>query len=822
MIDSDLTFGNWLRRQRRALDLTRMELAVRAGCSVSALRKFESDELRPSRPLAEVLAGALQIAPEARAAFVRFARDMPGADAVHLPVPTVSPQHPAPPTTVRSTLPTQPTPLIGREQECAALGQLLSQAGTRLVTLTGPGGIGKTRLGLHVAGELVDYFPDGVYFVDLAPIREPPLVISALAQTLGIRETGGQPLVTQLQQFLGDKRMLLLLDNFEHLLDAAPPLAELLANASRFKLLVTSRERLHVRGEQQFPVPPLRLPDLAHLPDVRRLTQYAAVALFIERAQAVQPTFQLTSATAPAVAAICAQLDGLPLAIELAAARIKLFSPEELLARLSSRLTLLTGGARDLPARQQTIRATIDWSYNLLSSAEQRLFRQLGVFVGGCTLDAAETVCRDRWPGVHGGGATERDHPAAVSVLDDLAALIDKNLVRQAAESGGDTRFEMLETIREYALEHLADSGELEVFQQRHAEYFLALVEAAAPEVVGAQGLLWMERLATEYSNLRMVLAWSISPQGQADLGIRMAVGLLWYWIIRNHWGEGYVWLARAALLSRQVVIAPAVRANVLRAAGIMAQFRTEYPQAIAQLEESLSLSRRTGKQTEIAEALVFLGWIARERGDYDRAEAVEVEALALYQAEQHSWGCGLTLLSLGETALDRGDLTQAAAYCEELRVLCRDTGQVVLHTRAMLRLGRIACLRAQYDDAQTLLEECRVQFQQTQAPSAVAEAQFELGRVARARGDEIAAAQQLTASLVGYREYWGNKREIIYCLEELAGLAATTQYPVRAARLFGAAEALRASVGIPLPPVHCADYARDIALVRANMDEAT
>jgi len=480
-----------------------------------------------------------------------------------------------------------------------------------------------------------------------------------------------------------------------------------------------------------------------------------------------------------------------------------------LLARLEQRLSLLTDGARDLPPRHRTLRAAIAWSYELLGEGEQMLFARLGVFVGGCTLHAAAAVCN-----------ATNDLP--VDVTDGIASLLDKSLLRQAGGADGEPRFTTLETIREYALEQLAASGELEILRQRHAEYFLALAETAAPEVVGAHGLLWMERLATEYSNLRVVLAWSIPPQGQVDLGMRLAVGLLWFWIIRNEWGEGYLWLERAVALTRQVVIAPAIQGNVLRAAGIMAQFRAEYPQAVARLEQSLSLARRVGTRLEVAEALVFLGWIARERGDYARAEALEVEALALYQAEQHSWGRCITLLALAETALDRGDLAQATAHCENLRMLCREVGQVVLHIRATLRLGRIAYLRAEYDYAQTLLEECCILFEQMQTPNAVAETQLELGRVARARGDRLAAVQQLMASLQGYREYWGNQWQFASCLEELAGLAATMQLPVRAARLFGAAEALRESVCVPLPRVHRADYERDVAAARTQLDEAT
>jgi predicted ATPase/DNA-binding CsgD family transcriptional regulator len=430
-------------------------------------------------------------------------------------------------------LPIQPTPFIGREKEVAAVLQELLREDVRLVTLTGPGGVGKTRMALHVAEQLRAHFADGVWFVSLAPISDPDLVIPTIAQTLCLWEAGEQSPLEQLQVFLGEKQVLLLLDNFEQVVSAATHIANLLSSCPHLKVLVTSREVLHVRAEHEFPVPMLSLPDPKCLPDLVALSQYEAVTLFIQRAQAVRPEFQVTDANAEAVAEICVRLDGLPLAIELAAVRIKLLPPQALLTRLGQRLQLLTSNARDVPTRQQALRNTIQWSYDLLDAQEQRLFCLLSVFVGGCTLEAVEAV-----------SAAVGD--TTLPVLDGVASLIDKNLLQQTAPKGEEVRLLMLETIREYGWEALGKRQEREATQNAHAAYYLALAEEAERAFGGPQHLLWLERLGREYDNLRAALHW-LRLQGSrvegggeaAEQALRLETALSWFWTIRGYQNDG-------------------------------------------------------------------------------------------------------------------------------------------------------------------------------------------------------------------------------------------------------------------------------------------
>jgi predicted ATPase/DNA-binding CsgD family transcriptional regulator len=430
-------------------------------------------------------------------------------------------------------LPIQPTPFIGREKEVAAVLHELLREDVRLVTLTGPGGVGKTRMALYVAEQLRAHFADGIWFVSLAPISDPDLVIHTITQALGLWEAGEQSMLEQLQVFLRERQVLLLLDNFEQVIRAAMHVADLLSSCPHLKVLVTSREVLHVRAEHEFPVPRLSLPDPKCLPDLVALSQYEAVTLFIQRAQAVRPEFQVTNANAQAVAEICVRLDGLPLAIELAAVRIKLLPPQALLTRLGQRLQLLTGNARDVPARQQTLRSTIQWSYDLLDAQEQQLFCLLSTFVGGGTLEAVEEV-----------SAALGD--TTLPVLDGVASLIDKNLLQQTVQEGEEVRLLMLETVREYGWEALAKLQEREAIQAAHAAYYLALAEEAELALGGPQELLWLERLGREYDNLRAALH-RLRLQGSrvegggeaAEQAVRLETALSWFWTLRGYQNDG-------------------------------------------------------------------------------------------------------------------------------------------------------------------------------------------------------------------------------------------------------------------------------------------
>ncbi len=683
----------------------------------------------------------------------------------------------------RHNLPVQVTPLVGRDEAVRQVVGLLLRDDVRLVTLTGPGGIGKTRLALQAGAELVDAFADGVYLVALGPIADPDLVPGTIAQTLGLREVGSAAPEENLQAYLAEKDVLLVLDNFEQVVGAGPTVMALLMACPRVKMLATSRTALHLRGEHEFAVPPLDLParrsgrsrrgEVAPA-DLAGLTQHAAVALFIERAQAVKRDFAVTNASVAAIAEICSRLDGLPLSIELAAARVRLLPPPALLSRLSSRLKLLTGGPRDLPQRQQTLRNTIAWSFDLLAPEERTLLRRFAIFAGGCTLEAAETVCAAP------GGA----EPLALDVLDGLDSLAAQSLLRQH-ESGEDDnpRFRMLETIREYGLEQLHESGEAHALQQAHIEYFIALAEQAAQWFRTPQERRWLEMLEREHDNFRAALGWA-REQADSPNGLRLAGALAYFWFSSGYLSEGREWLEGMLTLTSvgadeatDEQVPAAVLARALYGAGDLAVWQGDHAHGTTRLEQSLVVARAAGDLGQAADANNRLGVAAVWQGDTERAAQRLEESLALARTLGNPVIAAGPLNNLGEVAYLRGDLERAAAYYEEALTSLQQGGD---------RVGQHIMLG-------------------------------NLGNVARRQGD-LAKAEMLYRESLELSQEPGDPRAIAESLEGMAKVVGQAGDAVRAARLLGASAALRDAIGAPQPPTERADIESTLQPARAAL----
>ena len=506
---------------------------------------------------------------------------------------------------------------MGREREVAEITALLSEG--RLLTLVGPGGTGKTRLALRVAANQLERFPDGVFWVDLSEISDPSLVTSAIATSLRVRQAGANAVLDSVVEHLAGRQLLLLLDNFEQVVEAATAVAALLKAAPGLRVLATSRIPLHLQGEQQYPVPPLTFPDPSGPLEPRSVMGYEAVSLFVERANAVRPGFALTPQDARAVVEICARLDGLPLAIEVAASRVKVLSPHALLARLAQRLPLLTGGSIDRPERQRTLRTAIEWSYDLLEGPERRLFARLSVFAGGWTLESAEAVC--------GAPVADDRGAAALDVLEVLLSLVDRSLVRRDEDPDGDIRFGMLETIDEFAGERLAESGEEEVTRRGHADHFRALAEEAEPHLSGEGQARWLHRLELEHDNLRGARAWSVR-NGQAETGVRIAHGLWRFWQRGGHLAEGRATIETLLLLP-EAQRHDALRTSALTTLGSIAYWQNDYEAMAHAYEEALEIARVIGDPSLIAHALLNASFVPLVTGDIDQAEQLQREALA-------------------------------------------------------------------------------------------------------------------------------------------------------------------------------------------------
>ena len=660
-----------------------------------------------------------------------------------------------------NNLPLQLTSFIGREAEIAEVNRLL--AGTHLLTLTGVGGCGKTRLALQVAGSLRAEYPDGVWMVELAPLSEPTLVPHAVASTLGVVEQPDRPLTEVLAGYLRSKALLLVLDNCEHLAPAPAQMAEALLRGCRdLRILATSREGLRMSGEVLYPVPALSVPRPDRVSSIEDLTRYEAVRLFVERAAAVRPIFKATAENAPAIARLCYQLDGIPLAIELAAARVKVLAVEQIAAKLDDRFGLLTGGSQTTVPRHQTLRAAMDWSYDLLSKQERALLRGLSVFAGGCTLEAVEVVCA--------GGGLE-----AAEVLDLLTHLVDKSLV-QVEIREGEARYTLLETVRQYGRERLEELGETAQARRRHRDWYLALAERAEPELHGPNQLAWLERLEQNHDNLRAALEWSLSDADTAAPGLRLAAALHDFWDIHNHFAEGRAWLDR--MLSVPADAAAARRAEALIAAAHLAHRQGDYGQVPTWCDEALVLSEKEADTRGSAEALHYLAHAAEGAGDPHRAAELLERSVALHRAGGSTWKLARAVNCLANTARAGGNYPRATALYEEALTLLHALGN-------------------QDQSGQTL---------------------HNLGYAVLRQGDHRRSRALFRQSLTAAEER-GNRRTVHKCLAGLAAASAEAR-PEWAARLFGAADALLAAAGHRLEPFNRVDIDHYAAVAKERLGE--
>jgi predicted ATPase/serine/threonine protein kinase len=706
-----------------------------------------------------------------------------------------------------SNLPAQRTVFIGREPEVQAVKELLLREDAHLVTLTGPGGIGKTRLGLQVATEVAESFPGGVCFIPLAAVTDPALIPSIITQALGMRETNRQVTITSLKEYLRDLRtdLLLFFDNFEHMLSAAPAVAELLTISSKVKVMVTSRAPLHIYGEQEFPVPSLALPDLGSTKSPKTLSKNPTIALFLERARAVKPNFELTTENALAVATICTRLDGLPLAIELAAARIKLLSPAQMQTRLESRLQLLTGGAKDLPLRQQTLRGTIDWSFGLLSPAEQALFRRVSVFVGGCTLEGVEAVCN-----------TKQD--LELDVLEGMESLVDKSLIQHIQHSEGESRFILLDTVREYALERLAAAEEERAIRRAHAAYCLVLAEEFASHAGDPARTEWVSMFEAEHDNFRAALEW-LTHTGDTDWGLRLGAALFQFWETREHLTEGRDRLGKL-LKIKSAGSRSNTRARVLFSASVLASEQGDHVPARALMEESLDIARELNDARGVGIGLNASGVQARDCGDLATAHSLFEESLAVWRGLGDHVMVARCLSNFASVVKLQRDYSLARSLHEESLAIFRELGDRTGMAWSLNYEGDVAREQGEDSVARALYEQSLANFTELGDKWGIAGCLVDLGNLARDRQDYEASRAHYAESMTLFQEL-GQKRGIARLLDCLACSAAYQSKPERALRLAGAAAAMRRVLGAHLPLAEQAVLEKALELARKSVSPA-
>lgn len=781
------TFGEMLKYLRRRARLTQRDLSVATGYSVGQICRLEQNQRLPdSTTVAALFLPALDLdeTPLLAARLLELARSVRGNAAT---ASSLAPngtrlalnRH------SRKGVPTPASPLIGREREVGSVNALLGQEHIRLLTLTGAPGVGKTRLALAVAEDSYDAFPDGVFFVSLAPVRSPDLVATSIVRTLDLEERGQAPLEL-LMEHLEDKSMLLVLDNFEHLLPASSLVAELLAARQTFKVLATSRATLRISAEHEFGVDPLALPKLNNStvigasrgdpPSAMRnpadaLAQNPAVNLFVQRATAVKPEFALTQANAPIVAEICVRLDGLPLAIELAATRIKLLPPYALLARLDHRLRLLTAGSQDLPPHQQTLRSTLDWSYMLLTEEEKLLFHRLSVFVGGCRLDTADAICN-------------ADGQITMGVLDGIASLVDKSLLKQESQMEQEPRFVLLETVREYAYEHLLLSREADKMRRQHTFVFLQLAETADSHLRGAQQRVWYERLDREHDNLRAAMAWA-EEQHEEIIGLRLVAALAWYWGKRGYLNEGR--RAVEAALQKFGPSLPTASPREVHAfvwalfgVALLAFRQGNRTYAVSCLEKSMTFGQLYGDPLGAAYAIADLAVTQRfeeEPGPLAQAD----EAVTVFRASQDRWGLAWSVFCFGEVLL----------------------------------------AQEKYERAKIAYEESLALWQELGDSHSVAGVVGKLGQLAARTGDCVTARMQVQEALRAHCEF-GDRWYVATWLYRLAEVEWRAGENLRAAHLFGAANVPLDTIGSELGHWEQIEQERELAAMRTRLDDST
>jgi predicted ATPase/transcriptional regulator with XRE-family HTH domain len=820
MTETIYSFGTWVKQRRRALRLTQHELAHLVGCSTELLRKIEADARRPSTQIAELLAPALGLPANDHASFVRAARAQLAIDQLPIPgrkeLPVLTP---SPPT---FTLPALPTRLVGREQDLNNIRALLN-SNARLVTLIGPPGVGKTTLALAAAQALLQAdaptngrmreptksapsrFQDGAIFVPLAPISDPALVVHAIARALGVAEQPGRPLLDSLRSFLAQRRLLLLLDNLEQILDCAPVIAELLAAAPLVRVLATSRASLRLRGEYLHSVAPLAVPPSTRIDQAAEFHQFAAIELFVQRAQAVQQDFVVTNANQAIIAAIVRRLDGLPLAIELAAARIRLFSAHTLLERLSvGGLPELRDGPRDAPTRQQTLHNAVAWSYRLLAAAEQRVFRQLGVFHNGWTIESAVAVVDGR-PEI----ITAKAKPL-VLLVDTLHTLLDHSLITCAGD-----RFGMLETLREFALEQLRAAGEEQAARQNHAAYFAWLAEQAQAPLHGPLQVAWIKRLDDEQDNWRAALRWGLA--NHPTISMQLANGLWEYWQLNGNLIEAHTWLTTAL---QQTSETPALlHARALQCLGYCIHLLDDNERAVALLEESIEIFQANSDTSGVAYGFMNLALPLRKQSRFHAARQVLSKSLRLFVELGDPYGQAWVGFLRGLIAMDLDELDLAWELLNAARMAFATCQDPYSTDWTCYNLGHVARLRGNLDEAEQFYTIALAMLQRLNDRTFSPEVFICLGHLARLRGD-YRRAQTIYATGIMDLYRAGSLRRVADCLDGMAAVAQSDEQFTITAQLMGAAIKLRETIAIPIAPSERTQYQQQIQNLRQQLPD--